>query len=63
MKRFICSCLLLLSIAAQAQKKPLDHSAYDQWQSVKDVILSNDGNWMSKGVPAIMKGRDLGLGL
>ena len=47
MKRFICSCLLLLSIAAQAQKKTLDHYVYDQWQSIKDVILSNDGNWMS----------------
>jgi hypothetical protein len=47
MKRFICSCLLLLSIAAQAQKKPLDHTVYDQWQSIKDVVLSNDGNWMS----------------
>jgi dipeptidyl aminopeptidase/acylaminoacyl peptidase len=47
MKRFICACLLLLSIAAQAQKKPLDHTVYDQWQSLKEVILSNDGNWLS----------------
>jgi len=37
----------MLSISLQAQKKPLDHTVYDQWQSIKDVVLSNDGNWMS----------------
>ena len=48
MKRIIYSIfLLLLSIASQAQKKPLDHTVYDQWQSIRDVLLSNDGNWMS----------------
>ncbi len=47
MKRILCSCLLLLSITVQAQKKPLDHTVYDQWQSIKDLVLSNDGNWMS----------------
>jgi len=47
MKRILCSCLLLLSISVQAQKKPLDHTVYDHWQSIKDVVLSNDGNWMS----------------
>ena len=47
MKRILCSCMLFLSISLQAQKKPLDHTVYDQWQSIKDVVLSNDGNWMS----------------
>ena len=47
MKRIVFACILLLCITAQAQKKPLDHSVYDQWQSIKDVVLSNDGNWMS----------------
>ena len=47
MKHILCSYLLLLSITVQAQKKPLDHTVYDQWQSIKDVVLSNDGNWMS----------------
>jgi hypothetical protein len=47
MKRFFCSSLLLLSIAVHAQKNPLDHTVYDQWQSIKDVVLSNDGNWMT----------------
>ena len=48
MKRIVYSIfLLLLSIASQAQKKPLDHTVYDQWQSIREVLLSNDGNWMS----------------
>lgn len=48
MKRFFYFIfLLLLSNASQAQKKPLDHTVYDQWQSIKDVILSKDGIWMS----------------
>ena len=48
MKRIVFSIfLLLVSIASQAQKKPLDHTVYDQWQSIKDVLLSNDGNWMT----------------
>ena len=47
MKRIICLCLVLFSITVNAQKKPLDHSVYDQWQSIKDVVLSSDGNWMS----------------
>ncbi|MBC7874392.1 MAG: S9 family peptidase [Ferruginibacter sp.] len=29
-----------------AQKKPLDHSVYDQWQSISDKKISNDGKWM-----------------
>ena len=47
MKHLLFSCMLLLSITVLAQKKPLDHSVYDQWQSIKDVSLSNDGLWMT----------------
>ncbi len=48
MNRIVYSIfLVLLSISSQAQKKPLDHTVYDQWQSIRDVLLSNDGNWMS----------------
>ena len=47
MKRILSLCLLLLNLTVNAQKKPLDHSVYDQWQSIKDVVISNDGNWMS----------------
>ncbi len=29
---------------AAAQKKPLDHSVYDSWQSVGDIVKTDDGN-------------------
>ncbi len=29
-----------------AQKKPLDHSVYDNWQSIGERMISNDGNWV-----------------
>jgi len=41
------SCLLLLlmltTFVASAQKKPLDHSVYDGWQSIGERLISNDG--------------------
>lgn len=39
--------LLLLSSSLMAQKKPLDHSVYDQWQSIGERLLSADGNWLA----------------
>jgi dipeptidyl aminopeptidase/acylaminoacyl peptidase len=36
---------VLLSGAVFAQKKPLDHSVYDAWQSVGSKQLSNNGLW------------------
>lgn len=29
-----------------AQKKPLDHSVYDSWQSIGQKLISNDGKWV-----------------
>ncbi|MET0634411.1 MAG: prolyl oligopeptidase family serine peptidase [Chitinophagaceae bacterium] len=31
---------------AMGQKKPLDHSVYDGWQSIGDKLISRDGNWI-----------------
>lgn len=44
----ILSLLLLLSIfyLGIAQKKSLDHTVYDSWQSIGKIQLSNDGNWV-----------------
>ncbi|MDQ3277578.1 MAG: S9 family peptidase, partial [Bacteroidota bacterium] len=28
-----------------AQKKPLDHSVYDGWQSISERLISNNGKW------------------
>jgi dipeptidyl aminopeptidase/acylaminoacyl peptidase len=38
----LCSPLALL-----AQKKPLDHSVYDKWQSIGERLVSNDGKWIA----------------
>ncbi len=32
---------------ASAQKKPLDHSVYDTWQSVASERISDDGKWVA----------------
>src|ERR1043166_9673618 len=29
-----------------AQKKPLDHSVYNSWQSIGERMISNDGKWV-----------------
>jgi hypothetical protein len=42
--------LLLAALAgalfAFSQKKPLDHSVYDGWQSIGDKYISNDGKYV-----------------
>lgn len=37
----------LLTSAVFAQKKPLDHSVYDGWQSIASKQISNNGTWAS----------------
>src|SRR4028119_359184 len=38
--------LLLLPLCVAAQKKPLDHTVYDGWQSIGERMISNDGKWV-----------------
>lgn len=38
--------LIFLSTALFAQKKPLDHSVYDDWKSLQHVKISDDGNFV-----------------
>lgn len=41
--------MLLASLGALAQqtnKKPLDHSVFDGWQSIDNEHISNDGKWI-----------------
>lgn len=38
--------LVMLPIAALAQKKPLDHAVYDGWQNVGERAVSNDGKYV-----------------
>ena len=44
---FFIISLLLVRQSAVAQKKPLDHSVYDSWQSVGQKLISNDGKWVA----------------
>src|SRR5689334_8380244 len=37
---------LLFPCALFAQKKPLDHTVYDGWQSIGERMISNDGRWV-----------------
>lgn len=43
-KRFTLLLLIVVNFA-YAQKKPLDHSVYDSWESVGTKQLSNNGLW------------------
>ncbi|NML23329.1 S9 family peptidase [Pseudoflavitalea sp. G-6-1-2] len=38
---------VLCSTAALAQKKPLDHSVYDGWQSISERVISNNGKYVA----------------
>ena len=47
MRRIFFVITLLLSIDVHAQnKKPLDHTVYDSWQSIGERRISNDGRWI-----------------
>jgi dienelactone hydrolase len=45
MKRLL-TLFLLTPLYLLAQKKPLDHTVYDSWQSIGERIISNDGKWV-----------------
>ncbi|RYY52151.1 MAG: hypothetical protein EOO09_22175, partial [Chitinophagaceae bacterium] len=42
---FFLACLIYCSNLF-AQKKPLDHTVYDGWQSIGTKLISHDGNWI-----------------
>ena len=45
MKRILATAALVAAtLSLQAQKKPLDHSVFDSWQSTANTVLSPDGN-------------------
>ncbi|WP_128544611.1 S9 family peptidase [Larkinella soli] len=44
--RLLAVFLLPLSLQAQIQKRPLRHSDYDRWQSVRFEKHSNNGRWL-----------------
>jgi dipeptidyl aminopeptidase/acylaminoacyl peptidase len=50
MRRLLIACGCMLSITVIAQKKPLDHTVYDGWQSISDRAISNDGKYVAYAV-------------
>jgi dipeptidyl aminopeptidase/acylaminoacyl peptidase len=46
MKKCFFSPFLFFPFFLLAQKKPLDHSVYDSWQSIGERMISNDGKWV-----------------
>ena len=51
MNRFLLvSALLAATVSAAAQKKPLDHDAYDGWQAVSGTALSPSGKVITYAV-------------
>ena len=46
MKNTLCSIFLLIVCSITAQKKVLDHSDFDLWNTVKNPSLSNNGNYV-----------------
>ena len=51
MNRFLLvSALLAVTVSAAAQKKPLDHDAYDGWQAVSGTALSPSGKVITYAV-------------
>lgn len=46
-KGLLLTLLLFTFVTAFTQtKKPLDHSVYDQWQTVQQPLISSDGKWV-----------------
>ena len=47
MKNRFLFALLLLTGSAYSQKKPINHTVYDSWESISAKQLSNNGQWVS----------------
>lgn len=42
--------LFIMTCFMYAQKKPLDHSVYDNWENIGSRKISNDGKWIAYSV-------------
>lgn len=49
-KLFLFSGIILSSLHSFAQKKPLNHTVYDYWQSMSEEKISNDGKYVAFSV-------------
>lgn len=46
MKQILLLLLTGISVHSLAQKKPLDHSVYDNWKAIGERMISNDGAYV-----------------
>ena len=47
MKKWLLLTALVLSISGQAQKKELDHSVYDGWQTIRETLFQPQGSFIA----------------
>ena len=53
MKKILLSAIFMaLTITSFGQKKPLDHSVYDNWKSVNGFSMAEDGKFTMFSVNA-----------
>ncbi|MEN9570215.1 MAG: hypothetical protein RL172_1446 [Bacteroidota bacterium] len=53
MKQLLLLTTVFISLTSNAQnKKPLDHTVYDEWKSIGERLISNDGNFVVYTVTA-----------
>lgn len=45
MRNLVLYIICIIPSTVLAQKKPLDHTVYDQWQSITNKKVSNNGKW------------------
>jgi dipeptidyl aminopeptidase/acylaminoacyl peptidase len=58
MKKWIFLLFTLAGAATGiAQKKPLDHSVYDSWQSIGKTVISDNGQWIAYNI-TVQEGDD-----
>ncbi|WP_316789281.1 alpha/beta hydrolase family protein [Pedobacter frigoris] len=50
MHKYLTLTLLLFASSTFAQKKPLNHTVYDSWESIASKKLSNNGVWAGYGI-------------
>jgi len=55
MQKYLLITLLFFTTISFAQKKPLDHTVYDSWESIASRKLSNNGNWAAYAI-AVQEG-------
>ena len=47
MRKLLIIVLFCISVALQAQKPALDHSVYDNWKTTGQLLITDDGKWVT----------------